>query len=114
MPAALVLNLGLGFAALAALCLSLDRHHREVFRSRPGKRRVVALRLAGWVGIGLSLLLTGHVEGWDLGLVGWIGALTGAAVALVLLLSYRPRIVYPAGAGAFLVGACAGLLLLLR
>lgn len=109
---ALALNFGMGFAALSALCLSLDRHHREVFRSKPGPRRVVLLRTAGWVGLGLSLLLTGHVEGWSFGPVQWIGALTGAGLALVLLLSYRPRIVYPASAVSLLVASAATVSLL--
>lgn len=113
MPSALALNLGLGFAALSALCLSLDRHHREVFQSRPGKRRVALLRTAGWVGIGLSLFVTGQVEGWAFAPVQWIGALTGAGLALVLLLSYRPRIVYPASAASLLVGSAAAFFLLL-
>lgn len=112
-PSALALSLGLGFAALSALCLSLDRHHREVFQSKPGKRRVVLLRTAGWVGIGLSLLLAGHLEGWAFAPVLWIGALTGAGVALVLLLSYRPRSVYPASAVALLVASGATLSVLL-
>ncbi|GJD96734.1 DUF3325 domain-containing protein [Methylobacterium iners] len=113
MPSALALSFGLGFAALSALCLSLDRHHREVFQSRPGKRRVVLLRTAGWLGLGLSLLLAGHAEGWAFAPVQWLGALTGAGVVLVLLLSYRPSIVYPASVASLLAGSAATFLLLL-
>jgi FtsH-binding integral membrane protein len=107
MSSALALNLGLGFAALSALCLSLDRHHRQAFQSKPGRRRVVLLRVAGWLGLGLSLLLAGRAEGWAFGPVQWLGTLTAAGVALVLLMSYRPRIVYPASALALLAAGAA-------
>lgn len=110
-PAALVLNLGLSFAALSALCLSLNRHHAEVFRSRPGGRRVVLLRLLGWAGLGLGLLAAGQAEGWAFGPVQWIGTLTGTGLGLVLLLSYRPRLVGPACAAALVLAAAAGALL---
>ena len=54
-PAILALNLGLSFAALAALCLSLNRHHAEIFVTKPSGRRVVLLRVLGWAGLVLLL-----------------------------------------------------------
>lgn len=110
-PASLVLNLGLGFAALAALCLSLNRHQSEVLHTRPSGRQVAGLRVLGWFGIVLSLILAGQAEGWAFGPVQWVGALTGAGVLLVLLLSYRPRLVAPACALALLAAATGGLFL---
>ncbi len=34
-PAILALNLGLSFAALVALCLSLNRHHAVIYGTKP-------------------------------------------------------------------------------
>ena len=59
-PSILMLNLSLGFAALSALCLSLNRHHGEIVRANPSRRRVLLLRAVGWAGIGLSLLVAGR------------------------------------------------------
>ncbi|MFC7662340.1 DUF3325 domain-containing protein [Methylorubrum suomiense] len=110
-PTILLLNLSLCFAALTALCLSLNRHHTEVFQSKPSARRILLLRVLGWTGIGLSLTVAGVAEGWNFGPVQWIGTLTGAAVALVLLLSYRPRLIGQAcGAAIALAVAVSAML----
>lgn len=104
-PLVLAANLSLSFAALAALCLSLNRHHAEVFDRKAERAAVLRLRLFGWGAIALSLVVAGLGEGWAFGPVQWIGALTGAALGLVLLLSYRPRYVAPAALAALLLGA---------
>lgn len=109
-PSILMLNLSLGFAALSALCLSLNRHHGEIVRAKPGRRRILLLRAVGWAGIGLSLLVAGEAEGWGFGPVQWIGTLTGAGLGLVLLLSYRPRLVGWAAAAALGLATTAGVL----
>ncbi|MFY9290134.1 MAG: DUF3325 domain-containing protein [Methylorubrum rhodinum] len=110
-PAILALNLSLSFAALSALCLSLNRHHAETFGSKPGMRRVMLLRVLGWAGIGLCLIVAGEAEGWDFGPVQWIGAVSGAGIGLVLLLSYRPRLVALAGTVALGLAMVGGVLL---
>ncbi len=110
-PAILALNLCLSFAALSALCLSLNRHHAEIFGTRPSGHRVVLLRVVGWAGILVCLLVAGEAEGWGFGPVQWIGTLSGAGAGLVLLLSYRPQWVAPAGGGALGLAMIAGVLL---
>ncbi|ABY32488.1 MAG: DUF3325 domain-containing protein [Methylobacteriaceae bacterium] len=104
-PLVLAVNLSLSFAALAALCLSLNRHHAEVFDRKAERAAVLRLRLFGWGAIALSFFVAGLWEGWAFGPVQWIGALTGAALALVLLLSYRPRYVAPAALAALAASA---------
>ncbi len=103
--AVLVVNLGLSFAALAALCLSLNRHHAEAFDRRAEGAAVLRLRVFGWSAIAVSFAVAGLWEGWSFGPVQWIGALTGAGVGLVLLLSYRPRSVAPAAIAALALAA---------
>jgi hypothetical protein len=88
--AALALSLALSFPGFAALALSLDRHHRAVFRTPAPRRRVAGLRAAGWSGLGLSFAAAIAAAGWSFGPVQWIGSLTGAALAVVTLITYRP------------------------
>ncbi|GJD52198.1 hypothetical protein OPKNFCMD_4960 [Methylobacterium crusticola] len=88
---ALLLNLGLSFLGLGALCLSLARHHGAVLRSSPRPARVLALRAAGWSLIGLSLAAAIRLEGGSFGPVQWLGSLVGAGLVLIAALSYRPR-----------------------
>ncbi|UMY17368.1 DUF3325 domain-containing protein [Methylobacterium organophilum] len=99
-PSVLLLNLGLSFAALAALCLSMNRHHAEALAGRPSPGRVRVLRLAGWAGIAASFAVAVLREGWNFGPVQWLGALTGAALLVVALASYRPRLIRPAALAA--------------
>ena len=89
-PLVLVLNLAVSFVAMAALCLSMDRHHAAAFVARPSRSRARALRLFGWAGIATSFAVAVIGDGWNFGPVQWIGALTGAALLVVGLLSYRP------------------------
>ncbi|WP_286159000.1 DUF3325 family protein [Methylobacterium sp. Leaf456] len=73
---------------------------------------IVLLRVLGWAGLLLGLLVAGAGEGWGLwaGAVD-LGALSGAGAGLVLLLSYRPRLVAPAGAAALGRALAGGALL---
>ncbi len=80
------------FSGFAALSLAMDRHHEDSYgRGRsPGSRRPW-LRLAGTLGLLLSLaaclLIRGPAQGWVL----WLGVLTAGALVLVGVLSYAPR-----------------------
>lgn len=89
-PAALILSLLLSFAGFAALALSLDRHHRAAFPVPRPRRRIGSLRAAGWCGLGLSFAAAVAAAGWSFGPVQWIGSLTGSALAVVVLIAYRP------------------------
>ena len=56
-PIVLLANLALSFAALAALCLSMNRHHAAAFTAKPSRRTMLGLRAAGWAGIALCFAL---------------------------------------------------------
>ncbi|MCJ2060730.1 DUF3325 domain-containing protein [Methylobacterium sp. J-048] len=88
--AALALSLTLSFSSFAALALSMDRHHRAVFRVPAPRSRFRSLRAAGWSGLAVSLAASIACSGWNFGPVQWIGGLTGAALLVVAVMSYRP------------------------
>ena len=89
-----MLAFALAFAGFAALCLSMERHHGEVFGTRrvPPRRRLL-LQIAGWVLLALSFPATIAGWGWSFGPAAWCGLLTLAAAPIVLLLPWRPRLV---------------------
>lgn len=103
-PLVVVLNITLCFAGFAALALSLDRHHREALAGRVPAGRVLPLRAAGWALLALSLAGAVAWEGLNFGPVQWIGALTGGALLVVLVLSYRPAWLRPAALLALPLG----------
>lgn len=85
------LALGLSYAGMAGLCLGMDRHHQQVWSVKaPARQRL--LRLAGWLLLALALWPCVQAWGAAVGSVAWLGMLSAAALALVLLLPYRPRL----------------------
>ena len=87
----LLIGAGLSFLGLAALCLSMARHHQAVWAGPPERRRVHTLRAAGWALIALSLAAAIRLDGWNFGPVHWLGSLIGAGLLLIVVQSYRPR-----------------------
>ena len=87
------------FAGFAALALAMDRHFEDLLgRGRkPGKLRP-CLRAGGALGLAASLLACLAADGATQGWVLWLGVMTAAAMAVVLLLSYAPRKIQEAAA----------------
>jgi len=86
----IVLALGLALSGFGALCLSNPIHHRDLLGRLPSSRASLALRLAGWALLGLSLwaVLAGATT-VAVGIVYWLGLLTGAALTIAFGLTYR-------------------------
>ncbi len=85
------LAFGLAYPGFLLLSLAMDRHHRELLRGVPSRPRQRLYRTGGWALIGLSIWPCFAHWGWPLGLVAWCGALTLAALPLVVLMTYAPR-----------------------
>jgi len=86
----MILSFLLAFAGFSAFALSQDRHHRAVVRIPVSRSRIRGLRIAGWAGLGLSLSAAMASAGCSFGPVQWVGALTGAALAVVGVIAFRP------------------------
>lgn len=107
MPAA---AFALAYAGFLALCLSMDRHHRDIFTRQPAPARRLALKGIGWLLLALSGWLSVLRWGWAEGPVGWLGLLTSAALLLVFLLPYAPRAALLLGPGLPILGGLAAAL----
>lgn len=101
----LAVSLALAFAGLAALALSLDRHHRAALRSPLPRGRARPLRAAGWAGLALSFAAAVALSGWNFGPVQATGATTAAALAVATCLTYRPGWLRPAALAALPIAA---------
>ncbi|MDR1662396.1 MAG: DUF3325 domain-containing protein [Azoarcus sp.] len=86
-----VLILALAFAGFGALCLSMERHAKQVFGSIPGPLRRLVAAVLGWGLLAFSLLPSLQNYGVSIGIAAWLGFLTLAATAVGLLLAYAPR-----------------------
>lgn len=78
----------LATAGLAAIALSMHKHHRDLFGRPPSRPRGLALAGAGWIILALSFWACIVASGWAIGPVLWIGLLTVAAIIVVLVLTY--------------------------
>jgi hypothetical protein len=87
-----LLALALAYSGFCSLCLAMDRHHADLFGTRPSAGRARLLYWGGWTLLALALWLSIAAHGVAVGSVLWVGLLSVAAVTLVLLLTYRPRL----------------------
>ncbi|MDR1463514.1 MAG: DUF3325 domain-containing protein [Azoarcus sp.] len=78
-------------AGFAAMCTSMDRHAKQLFRQSPPPtvRRLRAL--AGAVALLLALAPAIDAYGLSVGIAVWFGFLAIASTLLCLLLAYRPQ-----------------------
>lgn len=82
----------ISYAGLASLALSVKRH-RPV-PPLPLMPRSGTARLAGWLLLLAALLVSIRHLGGAQGVVAWIGQTCLAGAALVLLMSWRPRLAF--------------------
>lgn len=83
----------LAYGGLAAISLTMDRHHADIHgRGKAQDHRTrLSFLLAGWSGIALSFVACIAAHGSHIGPVLWCGMLTATAILLTLLLQYAPR-----------------------
>lgn len=82
----------LAYSAFTSLCLTMNRHHRQVWQGEPATLQRLLLRSCGWALLIASYAVCLVGSGWSLGLVEWFGALSAAGLVLIFLLPYRPRV----------------------
>ena len=85
------LSFALGYLALTALCLAMNRHHKALLGGEPGPARRRALRGFAGGAILLSLVLCVTARGGEIGTVIWLCQLMVAGWLLVGLLAWRQR-----------------------
>ena len=97
------------FAAWSAIALGMDRHHADALGREGTAHRLRHLRRAGWLLLCGSLWLAARPAGGapaSLGVTAWAVALSVAAVATAVAMTWQPRRA-PALAGAALAAGLA-------
>ncbi|SEJ00125.1 Protein of unknown function [Sphingobium sp. AP50] len=95
----------IGYAALASLALAVKKYRPSP--PLPMLPSPSVARWSGWMLLGLAAIVAVLRFGAGLGVVAWIGQLCISGAALVLLMSWRPRLAY----GLAVPVAAIGLLL---
>jgi hypothetical protein len=70
----------------------MDRHHRQVWGRPSGRRAATTLRAIGFALISLAAVPCLLTMPGSVGIVAWLGFLTAAALLLILLFPYAPRV----------------------
>ncbi|WP_295570808.1 DUF3325 domain-containing protein [Stenotrophomonas maltophilia] len=93
----MLLALTLSFSAFTALSLAMEKHQHDLH----GKAAAAPARRMQWRGLGWALLTIAFAlcvadQGWAMGPVLWLGAMTLAGVTLSFgLYPYRPTWIAP-------------------
>jgi len=96
--------LALGYAAMAAVALSMERHQEQV----AGKAFAAGpLRLGGWALLAVALVPATAAWGTPVGILAWLGMLTFAALGVGLQMTWAPQPVRWTAPAAALLGAVA-------
>lgn len=95
MPDALLLlgALAANLAGLALLALAMDAHWRQVRGRQPLAPRIArTLRALGATALALSLFCCLRADHASMAALVWVMALAAAALAVALMLAWRPRL----------------------
>jgi multidrug transporter EmrE-like cation transporter len=99
-----ILILASAFAGFGALCLSMERHARQVLGSIPSPVRRLAAAIVGWSLLLFSLAWAIRHYDTPVGITVWLGILTLAATVVGLLLAYASRSILYLAPGMLALG----------
>ena len=93
------------FAGFGALCLSMERHAKQVFNLIPKSAYRLIASTLGWALLFFSLIQSVQNYGVSVGITAWFGALSLTATAIGLLLAYAPNHIKYLAPGILFIGA---------
>lgn len=105
----MLLAAALTFAGMLGLCAAMERHQGQILMAQLAPSRARLLRLTGWLLLVAGFAAAVTARGWAIGSVTWVSLCGAAAVCVVLLLTFYPRLLPRLGLLALVLGAAAGL-----
>lgn len=108
----ILLPITLSFSAFTALSLAMEKHQLELHgRTAATPAQRTRWRYLGWTLLTLAFGLCVWSDGWSLGPVLWLGAMTISGLLIAYgLYPYRPRWIAPLAWALPLLGLVAALL----
>lgn len=81
------------FLAMVLFCLAMNKHRKQVFVQTLPKSVILFFRPLAWLALLFTAYFSVALFGWSIGPALLFGALTIATLLLILLLTYRAKIV---------------------
>jgi hypothetical protein len=85
----------LSFPIMVLFSAAMPRHSEQIFQREINPSFALYFRTIAWVLLAFTFYLSGTLFGWSIGPAVFFGALTIAVLLLILLLTYREKIIMP-------------------
>ena len=83
----------LSFTTMVLFCLAMEKHREQVFDKELPQLLSRSFRPLAWLFLVVVFYMSGELYGWSIGPAVFFGALTAALLPLILLLTYKAKIV---------------------
>jgi uncharacterized membrane protein YjjB (DUF3815 family) len=85
--------ISLSFSAMVLFCLAMDKHRKQVLAQKVSTVVLHSFRPMAWLILLFTMYLSIEQFGWSIGVAVFFGAMTISTLSLILLLTYRAKIV---------------------
>ncbi|NQY89977.1 MAG: DUF3325 domain-containing protein [Colwellia sp.] len=83
----------LSFSTMVLFCLAMDKHREQIIDIELPQLFVRTFRPLAWLLLVMTFYISTELYGWSIGPAFFFGALTAALLPLILLLTYKAKIV---------------------
>ena len=88
----MLLLMSFSFFTISLFCVAMTKHRKQVFDLSINNRMVLVFRPLAWLSLLGTAYLSVEFYGWSIGPALFTGALTATIFTVVLLLTYRPKL----------------------
>jgi len=106
----MLLLICLSFSAMVLFCLAMEKHRQRVTDKALPPFLSHSFKPLAWLILVIAFYISGKLYGWSIGPAVFFGALTAALLPLILLLTYRAKVVLIVAIALPLI-ICANLIL---
>jgi len=85
--------MSLSFTTMVLFCLAMPKHREQVLSHELPSLLVIGFRPLAWLLLTITFYLNVDFYGWSIGPALFFGVLSASLLPLILLLTYRPKIV---------------------
>ena len=89
----MILLISLSFISMSLFCLAMKKHRKKLITQKLSPKVCRLFKPLAWLLLVFTLYISIGLYGWSIGPAVFIGALSGSLLPLILLLTYRAKMV---------------------